>query len=151
MFQYADINKGGHRIVFVYIKKERTSQKIFLEVSKKMKRLMKVLEFSTRWYDLPVFFFILLYNAYLVYRLLTSFRSCLFISAVFPISFPPSTPLIHHIPCLMFKVKQFSEIISFRRVRFCQRRKKLFIKFDYNWAASIYIPNYNQQDATFLD
>jgi hypothetical protein len=37
-------------------KKERTSYKIFLEVSKKMKRLMKVPEFSTRWYDLAEFF-----------------------------------------------------------------------------------------------
>jgi len=41
---------------------------------------MKVLEFSARWYDLPVFFLllILLYSTYLVYRLLTSFCGCLF-------------------------------------------------------------------------
>jgi hypothetical protein len=105
-----------------------------------MKRLMKVLEFSTRWYDLPVFFLlILLYSSYLVYRPLTSFRSCLFYLCGVSYFFPPSTPLIHHIPCLMFEVKQFLEIISFRRVRFCQRREKFFIKFYYNWTAWLYL------------
>ena len=103
---------------------------------------MKVLEFSTRWYDLPVFFLlllILLYSTYLVYRLRTSFRGCLFYHCDVSYFSHHPHPLIHQIPCLMFKGKQFLEIISFRRDRFCQRRKKSFIKFHYNWPAWMYL------------
>jgi hypothetical protein len=98
---------------------------------------MKVLEFSTRRHDLPVFFpplLILLYTTYLVYRLLTSFRSCLFISAVFPIS----SPLIHHIPCLMFKVKLVWRL--FRLVGFDSiDAVRMSIKFYYYWADGYFL------------
>jgi hypothetical protein len=55
-------------------RKNKKKKRVFLQVSKKMKRLMKVPEFSTTCYGLAVcLFFILLYSVYLVYRILTSF------------------------------------------------------------------------------
>ena len=108
-----------------------------------MKRLMKVLEFSTRWYDLPVFF-----SSYIVIQHLSCLQAPYIVSRLSFLSLwcflflPPltlSTPLIHHIPCLVFKVKQFLEIISFRRATCSQRRQKFFNKFYCNWIAWTYL------------